>query len=187
MKKYISIFLLVFIITGIVGCGQKSKNEAKEEPVKANKTTENSKSKETDKEDIKEIKLNEPFHVSTEWGDYEIIINELKKTDWWRKENDNDNKQVVVLNYEVNNISFHNENYNGVYLDASAFKVIDSKGYLNTDIFSVYEGEYPSLVPTGVKHKSSVAFAVDTDITYLDFILTRNNGNEDLGKIRFQL
>lgn len=156
MKRLLSFCIIAITIIAFAGCSSnnnatKNQNESKE----VVNSEDNNK---------KEIKLNEPFEVSTETGDYSFTISGIEKTDWWSRFYKNNDKQIILLNYECNNISFKNSNHDGLLLDASAFSAIDDKDYL-LDVPSFgYEASIPKLVPVGLKAKFNIPFIAENDI-----------------------
>lgn len=177
MKKLMSIFILCICVI-ISGCGSNNKS------IKYDSTINKATSSEDNNESVQELKLNEPFKVTTEYGDYEITITGLTNTDWYMEEYNNNDKKVVLLSYEINNISFKNDNYPGVLVDSDAFKVVDNNGYLNTDVFYGGDYTYPEEVPVGTKFKCGIAYAIDPNVTSLNFTFCRD---VDVASIKFEL
>jgi len=176
MKKRIIIEVICGIIILVAGffIGDASAikrvnaqiNEDVVENNEQKKLTNGSEGKNTDikESDKKEIKLNQPFEVSTESGDYTFTITGITKTDWWNRYYKNDDKQIILLNYECNNISFKNSDQDGVLLRESAFSAIDDKKYLLDSPSFGYEASIPKVVPVGLKGKFNIAFIAENDI-----------------------
>lgn len=177
MKKIITILLLILSLS-MFGCNKTNDEVNKKSTI--NKATTDTKTENK----VEELKLNEPFKVTTEYGDYEITITGLTNTDWYMEEYNNNDKKVVLLSYEINNISFKNDNYPGVLVDSDAFKVVDNNGYLNTDVFYGGDYTYPEEVPVGTKFKCGIAYAIDPNVTSLNFTFCRD---VDVATIKFEL
>lgn len=177
MKKIITILLLILSLS-MFGCNKTNDEINKKSTI--NKATTDTKTENR----VEELKLNEPFKVTTEYGDYEITITGLTNTDWYMEEYNNNDKKVVLLSYEINNISFKNDNYPGVLVDSDAFKVVDNNGYLNTDVFYGGDYTYPEEVPVGTKFKCGIAYAIDPNVTSLNFTFCRD---VDVATIKFEL
>ena len=71
-KKFLSILLCIALSSLVVGCGNSAKTSE----------TNTNVAEETNKD---QIKLNEPFEVKTESGDYKFTITGASKTDWWNR------------------------------------------------------------------------------------------------------
>ena len=177
MKKIITILLLILSLS-MFGCNKTNDEVNKKSTI--NKATTDTKTENK----VEELKLNEPFKVTTEYGDYEITITGLTNTDWYMEEYNNNDKKVVLLSYEINNISFKNDNYPGVLVDSDAFKVVDNNGYLNTDVFYGGDYTYHEEVPVGTKFKCGIAYAIDPNVTSLNFTFCRD---VDVATIKFEL
>lgn len=157
MKKIFNFLLIAIIISMFTGCSLNNNSTINKKQSKETVTHEKN------YKDKKEINLNEPFTVSSESGDYNFTITGITKTDWWNRYYKNNDKQIILLNYECDNISFKNSDYDGLFLDESAFSAIDDKKYL-LDIPSFgYEASRPKLVPVGLKGKFNIPFIIEND------------------------
>lgn len=77
---------------------------------------------------IKEIKVGDTVKVNTDNGDFEIKIDNLKKSDWY--DGSDKNCFVGLLECEVNNINFYDEwNPDGLWTE-HYLVVTDQKNYL---------------------------------------------------------
>lgn len=155
MKRLLNILIMAIIMVTFTGCSSNNNSTKNNDEPKEVVTAANS--------DKTEIKLNEPFEVSTESGDYSFTITGVTKTDWWNRNYKNNDKQIILLNYECNNISFKNSNHDGLLLDETAFSAIDDKNYLLDAPSFGYEASRPKLVPIGLKAKFNIPFIAEND------------------------
>lgn len=171
MKKLTSILLVGAMIFTLVGCGNKNTSESES----------NTDSEKVFSETTKEIKLNEPFKVSTDDGDYNFTVKSVTKTDWWKREHKNNDKTVILLNLECENISYKNEKVNGVLL-YKAFNVKDNNNYLLTRSSTGYSNENDGTteVPVNSKSKVSMPYIIDNNITSVSIEFLRGGVLKDI-------
>ncbi|NFG42071.1 DUF5067 domain-containing protein [Clostridium botulinum] len=170
IKKIISILLCSLMMLGVTGCGNKAQTK-----------TEDSAQVGANKENEKEIKLNEPFEVKRPDGDYNFTIKSVTKTDWWKKAKDNEDKTVVLLNLECENISFKSKNHNGVLL-YDAFNLKDNSNYILSR-FSMSYGDVNSgsdEIPPNTKSKVSIPYVIDNDATSVSIEFIRGGILKDI-------
>ncbi|MFR7936276.1 MAG: DUF4352 domain-containing protein [Clostridium perfringens] len=166
MKKTL-VILLSAIIGGsvLVGCGNSS--AAVKEPQKQEQ------SKEV-KNTIPEMKLGEPFEAKTELGTYTLTINSIKTTDERNEFEKEQPKQVVVIDYSYDNKDFTGNDGQKLYIDESAFVVMDGEGnVLRT--YPVAMDKMPQAVPVGGKSNATIAYGVPTDSKTIRLQFERQN------------
>lgn len=190
MKSNLILLLLSFtFIFSSLGCNtNKTDNENKQNNISTTSIKENSITTEssttitqdssTSENNIKsssidELVLGQPYDVKTEWGDYNFTILSLEKTDWWSRANNNNDKLIILLNMECENISFSNDNFNGLYLDSSAFRVMDNNSYILREPSFSYDINSPALTPIGSKLKFSLAYVAEPNTEFIDVFFTR--------------
>ncbi|MBY6915638.1 DUF5067 domain-containing protein [Clostridium botulinum] len=170
IKKIISILLCSLMMLGVTGCGNKAQTK-----------TEDSAQVTANKADEKEIKLNEPFEVKRPDGDYNFTIKSVTKTDWWKRAKDNEDKTVILLNLECENISFKSKNHNGILL-YDAFNLKDNSNYILSR-FSMSYGDVNSgsdEIPPNTKSKVSIPYVIDNDATSVSIEFIRGGILKDI-------
>ncbi len=169
IKKIISILLCSLIMLGVTGCGNKAQTK-----------TEDSTQVATDKAK-KEIKLNEPFEVKRPDGDYNFTIKSITKTDWWKRAKDNEDKTVILLNLECENISFKSKNHNGVLL-YDAFNLKDNSNYILSRFSMSYSDVNSGAdeIPPNTKSKVSIPYVIDNDATSVSIEFIRGGILKDI-------
>ena len=140
-----------------------------------------SKGKLSDKKDVKEMSLNEPYTVETEHGNYNLTIEGARATDQRNEFSEKNVTKVVFLDYNYENISFGSNTNQDLYIDANAFQVLDDDGNV-LDTYPVFDdNRTPKPAPVGGKCKATAAYAVNTDSENLN--VTFKRGNEKVAKI----
>lgn len=176
MKKVISTLLCCVIAISLIGCGKTNKDDT------TLKTTNNTitKDKSESESSEKEIKLNQPFQVKTEYGDYSFIIKSVTKTNWWERVNKNKDKTVILLNIESENINFKKNNTGILLYDA--FTVKDNNKYM----LSRYSYGFDDInvgtteIPPDTKSKISIPYVVENNATSVNIEFVRGGKIENV-------
>lgn len=140
------------------------------------------KTKDTEsKKEIKVMTLNEAFNVTTENGDYILTIEGARSTDKRNQFSEKKVSKVVILDYSYANESFGEKVSKDLFIDSSAFQVLDDEGNV-LDTYPVNdENRVPKGTPVGGKCKGSATYAVTTDSKNLNVTFTR--GSEKVAQI----
>lgn len=134
------------------------------------------------KKEIKEMTLNQPLNVETEYGNYILTIEGARETAERNEFSEIQAKKVAILDYSYQNISFGEESGEDLYIDEYAFQVLDDEGNV-LDSYPVSDGNrMPKDVPVGGKCKASATFAIPTDSKNLNVTFVR--GTEKVAKIK---
>ena len=138
-----------------------------------------------DKKDTKEIKemtLNQPFNVQTEYGNYTLTIEGAKATDKRNQFSQKNVTKVVMLEYSYANESFGKESGQDLLIGDTAFQVLDDEGNV-LDTYPVSdENRVAKNTPVGGKCLGSVAYALTTNSSNLNVTFVR--GSEKVAKIK---
>lgn len=138
-------------------------------------------SNETESVATKEMTLNNPFTVETESGNYILTIEGARATEERNEFSDKEVKQVVMLDYTYENISFGEKDGTDLYIDEYAFQVLDDEGNV-LSTYPIYdENRNVKATPVGGKCKASATFGVPTDSKNLN--VTFKRGNQKVAKI----
>lgn len=130
---------------------------------------------------IQTMTLNTPFKVETEKGNYNLTIEGARVTDKRNQFSEKDIKQVVFLDYNYENVNFIGNGNGDLYIDESAFQVLDDEGNV-LDTYPVYdENRVPQDAPSGGKCKASATFGVKSDSKSLN--VTFKRGTQKVAKV----
>ena len=130
---------------------------------------------------IQTMTLNTPFKVETEKGNYNLTIEGARVTDKRNEPFAKDIKKVVFLDYNYENVNFIGNGNGDLYIDGSAFQVLDEEGNV-LDTYPVSdENRVPQDAPAGGKCAASEAFGVKSDSKSLNVTFTR--GTQKVAKI----
>lgn len=144
MKKILSLLIGTLMLFSINGCGNINKDT---------------------KEDDKKIELNVENDIKTDNGEYKFTITGVEKTDWWKRFKENEDKEVILLKYECENVSFSDSMYNGLFLSSNAFEVTDQDGYILEECDFGYENNYPEVLSKGNKARFGIPYVAEPGIT----------------------
>lgn len=202
MKSKVFAFILIATLSlSLTACSgnsdeleelKKENAELKEEIKELKEGSSSDDDSDSSNSTLAEMKVNEPFLIETDKGDYTVTILQARKTDWWQRSNNGDtSKTIIALAYEVENIDFKTgqttyDGRDGVLVDSSAFRVSDENGYiLDMDNSSFSDYGYPEIVEVGYKSKEELPYIVDGDTSYLDVVFYRSTG--DVAEIRIDV
>ncbi len=167
MKK-LGIILLFFVLTvfGLSGCGIV-------DYLTATRDTTGMAAKK-----LPEMILDEPFLVTTVYGDYNLTINGVRTTAERNKNVKSDPNQVIFLDYTYENISYEKQNEVEFFLAQGDFVVTDEAG----NELETYNLKDPNRMiqetPIGASCSASLAYALETDSKTLTVTFIRGKSRE---------
>lgn len=183
MKKLLTALLATALMISCAGCGnnaemerlKKENEELKTQLNESNSDSENATESNTSsaKDDsLKQLKINEPYTVETEYGSYKITFKGIKLHAF-----PDYPEQDSAFLYEVENIDFKNDEYAGVDLDSSAFMIYNSDNVKMTTSYGFSYEDYicPSIVLPGKKGKFVLMLKINDSCKYLDVYFSRND------------
>ena len=145
-------------------------------------STNNTLNTSTSKSTIAEIKLNEPFVVTSRYGQYSITFEGVRETQDRNQFSDVNPNKVIFIDYNYENISSESD----VYVSSISYRVMDDDGNV-LDTYPVSDDtRRNNSVPMGGKSKGCDAFALMTDTKSIT-ILYYDYGSKPLGKLVIQL
>lgn len=178
MRKNLIIALLSITLgsTMLAGCGN-NKQETVKEPQKQEQTQETKEEKKEEKTEVKsstpEMKLQTPFEIKTDRGDYTLSINAVHRTDERNQFEEENPKQVVLIDYEYKNESFKGFD-DKLIIDSSCFIAMDEEG----NVLRSYPSDIDKMaqsVPVGGKCNATMAYGVPTDSKTIRLQFEREN------------
>lgn len=165
MKKIIAILLSCILgITLLVGCSESPTNNESGSQKQESET----------KDSIQEIKLKEPFVVKTENGEYSLTINSINATKKRNPYEEEQPKQVVLVDYSYQNKDFKGSDGQKLLIDNTAFVAMDGEG----NVLRTYPSDIdkmPQLVPVGGKCTATIAYGIPSDSKTIKLQFERNN------------
>lgn len=113
--------------------------------------------------DVYQFEAGEMLPITSDAGDYELIVEGVRKTKKRNQYSEIKPKIVIFLDFNYKNVSRED----GVWIFSSDFNVIDAEGNI-CDTYPVDDGSRRSKeVPPGVRSKGSEAYAITTDSPYV--------------------
>ena len=155
----------------------KSEIDVSEKTETVSKESTENKSEEKEEDDkIEKISVGDQVDVNTQYGDFKLIIEHVRKCDWVSRSGDDTGEFVAILvECDVQNESF-TDPYNTSFWLATYLNVMDNNNYVvDTLNFSYDDGEYLSnpKIPVGGNSKVCVSLKAKSDIEHLN--ITINN------------
>lgn len=109
---------------------------------------------------LKEIKLNEPYLMETDNGNYSFTITGVQRTDWIQEAD----KEIIVLDYVVENENYEPDNGSLLLLDAKAFRMEDAeRNVLEAWDSTMSEFGFPDFVEVGEKKEQQQPYVTAKD------------------------
>lgn len=175
-KNFLKAIIICVIGVTLVGCGSNKKETVKE-PQKQEQSQDKVEDKKEEKTEVKnsipEIKLQTPFELKTEYGNYTLTINSVHRTDERNEFVEEQPKQVVLIDYEYKNDSFKGAN-DKLTIDSSCFVAMDEEGNVLRTYPSSIE-KMPQEVPIGGKCNATMAYGITTDSKTVKLQFERND------------
>lgn len=135
----------------------------------------NTTDKATANKEIKEMTLNLPFTVETEYGNYTLTMEGARTTAKRNEFSEIKVTKVVFLDYSYANVSFGEKDGTDLYIDSNAFQVLDDEGNV-MDTYPVDdENRTPKNTSPKGKSKGSIAYALTTNSKNLNVTFVRDN------------
>lgn len=124
-------------------------------------------------EDIKEITIDDTMEVHTEYGDYSLKIDALRKSDWLSRSDPEDtDRSVILLEMDMKNTSYEDPYNTSLFIDNQII-AFDNNNYVVESWGSSYDdGSYersPKLI-TGANYKLVVPYVVNNECDSMTFV-----------------
>lgn len=171
MKKIISILLTLIVSFALVACGN---TQSPKQPQEQTKTQNEEKPKEKGNS-LPELKLNQPFSVKTEYGNYTLTMDGIRTTSKRNQFSEQKVKNVIMLDYTYKNESF-GDNKTLLYVDSSAFILMDDEGNVLNTYPVVDENREPKNVPVGGKCPATQSYGLPNDTKNIKVQYVRSTG-----------
>lgn len=118
-----------------------------------------------------QISLNERVFISTSYGDFNLTVEHVKRTDWLERSGDESSSefQAVVIECDIQNISYEDP-YNNIFWLNHHLNIFDDTNYVVDDLnFSYDDGEYLGNIeiPIGTNAKILEGYKVKNGVQSL--------------------
>ena len=195
MKKIFSLLCVTAMAFSLIACGGNTKETTGETVVETEiaETTQSA-------DEAKDIVMHEPhkvveaaqgqqIQVDAKYGTYRIAITAAEEVDWWYRKHETDVKHVVVIHYEIENISFDSNFSEGVELTSSSFTVLGSNNYKGKHFNTYYDGyEAAGLVKPGEVKSGTFAYEIDNPSRMPEYYtVTFKNSSGDIAKVKVDI
>ena len=129
-------------------------------------------------ENLDKIVLNEPYVMTTEYGDFSFTITGARSTDWMNESG----KKIILLCYTVENKDYNPDNGSLLILNGTSFQMIDSEGKtLEPWDMTMSEFGFPDFVEPGENKQQEQPYVADQSTTQIRVVFSRNG--EDIAGI----
>ncbi len=153
MKKFISILLVLCLVIGVSGCQSGTQETNSTDVLEGSET----------------ISIGEQVEVNTEYGDFLLTVDNVRKCDWVERNGGEADKYVAVLvECDIENISYEDP-YNDVFwIDQFMIAtgddgyIVDTLGYGYDD--GLYSASSTLVIPAGSKGRIFVAYNCGIDV-----------------------
>ena len=191
MKKMIRLLCVCAMGLSLIACGSNTNETVKETEVQ------NVSESQEEVEAPKDIVMKEPYKVveaapgqqiqiDAKYGTYRVSITDVEEVDWWYRKHQTNAKHVVVVHYEVENISFDSILSEGVELNPDSFRVTGNNDYQGKSFSTYFDGYGPSgVVKPGEKKSGTFAYELDNPNRKPEFYyVVFKNSSGDIAKVK---
>lgn len=197
MKKFISLLCVTAMSLSLIACSGNTKDTTGETEVQ----TEAFESVDTaDVQETKEVVMMEEYKVveaepgqfvqiDAKYGSYQVTVTGAEEVDWWFKRHGNHVKHVVLVHYEVKNMSFKSILSDGVLLDGQSFRVTGDNDYQGKLFNKYYDGyEAGGTAAPGETVTGTFAYEVDNPLRMPEYYnVVFKNSSGDIANFKVDL
>ena len=190
MKKIISLLCVCAMSLSLIACGGNTEDTKKDTVAQTSENVEN----ETTSSDIVkkepykvvEAAQGQQIEIDAKYGTYRVSITKVEEVDWWYRKHQTNAKHVVVVHYEVENISFDSILSEGVELNPDSFRVTGNNDYQGKAFNTYYDGYAASgVVKPGETKSGTFAYELDNPNRKPDFYyVVFKNSSGDIAKVK---
>lgn len=131
-------------------------------------------SQEAETSESKEYGLEETWTVDGQWS---MTVNSVSVTDDRNEFSEKDPAQVLIINYEYENIGYEDDDgiMDGLYIDLESEQIVDSKGFMGYS-YPCDITNYPTEAPVGAKCKAQSCIGLDSESTEVKIVINKYDG-----------
>ena len=194
MKKFLSLLCVAAMSLSLVACGGNTKETTGE--TAAAETTETVQNAEANEDVVmaeayKVVKANQgqQIQVDAKYGTYRVSVTGAEEVDWWYRKHKTNVKHVVLVHYEVENISFDSNFSEGVELNEHSFRVTGNNDYQGK-AFTTYYDDYEAagVVKPGETKSGTFAYEIDNPKRMPEYYkVVFKNSSGDIAEVKVDL
>ena len=194
MKKFLSLLCVAAMSLSLVACGGNTKETTGETATA--ETTEMVQNAEANEdvvmaEDYKVVKAaqGQQIQIDAKYGTYRVAVTGAEEVDWWYRKHKTNVKHVVLVHYEVENISFDSNFSEGVELNEHSFRVTGNNDYQGK-AFTTYYDDYEAagVVKPGETKSGTFAYEIDNPKRMPEYYkVVFKNSSGDIAEVKVDL
>ena len=194
MKKFISLLCVAAMSLSLVACGGDTKETTGE--TAAAETTETVQNAEANDDVVmaeayKVVKADQgqQIQIDAKYGTYRVAVTGAEEVDWWYRKHKTNVKHVVLVHYEVENISFDSNFSEGVELNEHSFRVTGNNDYQGK-AFTTYYDDYAAagVVKPGETKSGTFAYEIDNPKRMPEYYkVVFKNSSGDIAEVKVDL
>ena len=194
MKKFLSLLCVAAMSLSLVACGGNTKETTGETATA--ETTEMVQNAEANEdvvmaEDYKVVKAaqGQQIQIDAKYGTYRVAVTGAEEVDWWYRKHKTNVKHVVLVHYEVENISFDSNFSEGVELKPDSFRVTGDNDYQGKAFNTYYDGyESSGVVKPGETKSGTFAYEIDNPKRMPEYYnVVFKNSSGDIAEVKVDL
>lgn len=194
MKKFLSILCVAVMSLSLIACSGKTKEttgEAAAESKNAETIQNADASDVVMSEAYKVVKIaqGQQVQVDAKYGTYRVAVTGAEEVDWWYRKHNTNVKHVVLVHYEVENISFDSNFSEGVELKPDSFRVTGDNDYQGKAFNTYYDGyESSGVVKPGEIKSGTFAYEIDNPKRMPEYYnVVFKNSSGDIAEVKVDL
>lgn len=199
MKKLTALLLVFAMSFSLIACGGNTEETTGNAQTTAQEETSNE-TEAAGEAESKEVVMQEAYKVveanpgqqiqiDAKYGTYRVAVTGVEEVDWWYRKHGTNVKHVVLVHYEVENISFSSILSEGVELNPDSFRVTGSNDYQGKAFNTYYDGyEDAGVVKPGETVNGTFAYEIDNPNRMPEYYnVVFKNSSGDIAKVKVDL
>lgn len=123
---------------------------------------------------IQEVSVGEAMEIHHQYGDYTLIIERVRKSDWLQRSGEDDqNNMVVLVEFDLKNKTYEDPYNQNMFIENHIVSVDNNNYVLEVWSSSYEDGVYhrAPVIPGGANGKLVLPYVVNKDCTNLTFTI----------------
>ena len=195
MKKMISLLCVCVMSLSLIACGSNTNETTKEtdtqieaeSKIEASEASDDIVMQEAYK--VVEAAPGQQIQIDAKYGTYRVAVTGVEEVDWWYRKHETNVKHVVVVHYEVENISFDSQFSEGVELNPNSFRLTGNNDYQGKPFNTYFDGyEAAGVVKPGETKSGTFAYELDNPNRKPEYyFVVFKNSSGDIAKVKVDL